>query len=69
MPAIDPEALAKAMDLAGMTPAQLAEAVEISSHYMRNITAGHRRLKSNPTLRIRIAKALDVPVHWIEAKP
>jgi transcriptional regulator with XRE-family HTH domain len=68
MAAIDPRALRKAMDLAGMTPRQLAETLQLSHDYVLNIRNGHRRLKQNPAMRRRIADALNVPIHWIESK-
>lgn len=66
MAAIDPANLQKAMSLAPMTPKQLADATGMSLTYVCDITAGRRTLKRNPDLRKRIAKALNVPQHWIE---
>lgn len=68
MAAIDPVNLVKAMDMAPMTAAQLAEACEISVQYVCDIKVGRRRLKRNPALRKKIATALGVPQHWIEAE-
>lgn len=64
--AIDHEGLTKAMDLALVTPKQLAEATGMSLTYVCDITAGRRTLKRNPELRKKIAVALNVPQHWIE---
>lgn len=66
MAAIDHEGLTKAMDLALVTPKQLAEATGMSLTYVCDITAGRRTLKRNPELRKKIAVALNVPQHWIE---
>lgn len=66
MSSIDPKALARAMEMAGITPSQLAERLGISHDYVLNIRAGHRRLKTNPVLRRRIADELGIPVRWIE---
>ncbi len=66
MAAIDPAALRKAMDGAGVTRARLANEVGLSLQYVCDITAGRRLLKRRPDLRRRIAAALDVPIHWIE---
>ncbi len=66
MPAIDPEALVKAMDKSGVTPRQLATQVGKSLQYVCDIRSGRRLLKRNPELRKQIALALDVPPHWIE---
>lgn len=68
MPAIDPSALRRAMDKSGVTTKQLADAIDKSLSYTARIVNGNRRLKRNPVLRHEIAKALDVPVHWIEAE-
>ena len=68
MAAIDPHSLAKALDRSGMTQKQLADELGISLSYLSRILAGTRRLKRNPILRLRIAEALDVPIHWIEAR-
>lgn len=73
MPAIDHKAVRKVMDRAPMTTKQLTEelhrrGVEVSHDYVVNIVNGHRRLKRNPVLRHEIARALDVPVHWIEVQ-
>lgn len=54
------------MDMAPMTPKQLADKVGISLTYMCDITAGRRTLKRNPEMRRNLAKALNVPQHWIE---
>jgi transcriptional regulator with XRE-family HTH domain len=51
-----------------MTPTQLANEVGVTVSYIGRILAGSRKLKRNPVLRRSIAKALDVPVHWIEAE-
>ncbi len=67
MTAIDPEALAKAMSTAPMSASQLATSAGISLSYACDILSGRRNLKRNPELRRRIALALDVPQHWIEA--
>ncbi len=40
----------------------------VSHDYVLNILNGHRKLKRNAVLRHAIAKALGVPVHWIEAE-
>lgn len=66
MAAIDHQGLTKAMDLALVTPKQLAEATGMSLTYVCDITAGRRTLKRNPELRKKIAVALNVPQHWIE---
>lgn len=66
MPAIDHEALVKAMDKAGVTPRHLATEIDKSLQYVCDIRAGRRTLKRNPELRKQIALALDVPPHWIE---
>lgn len=66
MGAIDHGALVKAMDRAGVTPAQLAASTGKSLSYICDITKGRRNLRRNPALRLEIAKALDCPVHWIE---
>jgi len=66
MAAIDHKGLTKAMDLALVTPKQLAEATGMSLTYVCDITAGRRTLKRNPELRKKIAVALNVPQHWIE---
>lgn len=68
MPAIDPSALQRAMDKSGVTTKQLAESVGVSLSYMARIVKGERRLKRDPNRRRDIAKALDVPVHWIEVE-
>lgn len=54
------------MDKSGVTATQLATATGQSLSYISDITHGRRTLKRNPSLRRAIAKALDVPVHWIE---
>lgn len=69
MAAIDPKALENAMNLAGVSPVNLAKRVGISDDYMRNIRSGYRTLKRNPELRKAIAQALDVPIRWIEHQP
>jgi transcriptional regulator with XRE-family HTH domain len=66
MAAIDPNGLAKAMDLAPMTAKQLADRTGMSLTYVCDIVAGRRTLKRNPELRKRIASELGVPQHWIE---
>ena len=66
MASIDPRGLTKAMDLALVTPKQLADATGMSLTYVCDITAGRRTLKRNPELRKKIAVALNVPQHWIE---
>lgn len=66
MAAIDPHALSKAMDRAGITTTQLAREIGKSVSYTARIVNGSRRLKRNPVLRHDIARALDVPAHWIE---
>ena len=63
---IDHRALVKAMDKSAVTPKQLADSLGLSLQYVCDITAGRRTLKRNPELRRRMAKALDVPTHWIE---
>lgn len=73
MPAIDSGALRKALDRSPMTTKQLTEGLrqrgnQVSHDYVVNIVNGHRRLKRNPVLRHEIARALDVPVHWIEVQ-
>jgi hypothetical protein len=68
MPAIDKTGLTKAMDKSGVTKKQLADTLDLSLQYVCDITVGRRTLKRNPELRRRIADALDVPVHWIEAQ-
>mgnify|MGYP003333598788 CR=1 FL=1 len=67
MSRIDHLALAKAMSRAPMTVSQLAAATGISVSYASDICNGHRQLARSPHLRKAIAKALDVPQHWIEA--
>jgi transcriptional regulator with XRE-family HTH domain len=69
MSAIDPDALVKAMDVSGVTPKQLADELSISLTYVGDLRSGRRSLKRNPELRRRIAKALNVPIHWIEHQP
>jgi hypothetical protein len=66
MSAIDPVGLRKAMELSGTTPTQLARELDLSLTYVGDMTSGRRSLKRNPALRSRIAKALNVPIHWIE---
>ena len=66
MTALDPAALRKAMELSGTTPTQLAKDLDLSLTYVGDMTSGRRTLKRNPALRTRIAKALNVPIHWIE---
>jgi transcriptional regulator with XRE-family HTH domain len=66
MAAIDHELLTKAMDKSGVTPKRLATETGMSLTYICDILAGRRTLKRNPALRRSIAKACDVPVHWIE---
>lgn len=56
------------MDKSGMTTKQLADSIGVSLSYMARIVNGHRRLKREPQRRRDIARALDVPVHWIEAE-
>lgn len=73
MAAIDPKALQRALDKAGMTQTQLvgalaARGVHISLSYLGRIVSGDRRLPRNPVLRAELARALDVPVHWIEVE-
>lgn len=63
---IDPDRLNRAIELARITPKQLAEKVGISLQYMCDITSGHRRLKRSPDLVGRIAEALEVPPDWIQ---
>lgn len=65
---IDPQALRRAMDMAGMSPAQLAERLGVTTSYVARITKGDRRLKRNPGLCRRIADELDVPMHWITVR-
>lgn len=71
MAAINAEALRQALDLKGMTATQLVDqldkqGVRITLSYAARILSGSRKLKRNPVLRHEIAKALGVPVHWIE---
>lgn len=66
MASISPEGLARAMDLAPMTPKVLAEKTGLSLTYVCDITKGRRTLKRNPELRKKIALVLGVPQHWIE---
>ena len=66
MPAIDHEALRKVMDLAQITPTQLSKELHVSLTYVGDITSGRRTLKRSPELRSKIAKAVNVPIHWIE---
>lgn len=73
MAAIDPGSLQRALDKAGMTQTQLVEklnerGVQITLSYLGRIVSGSRRLKRNPVLRAELARALDVPLHWIEAE-
>ncbi len=56
------------MDLSEVTPKRLATETGISLQYACDIVAGRRTLKRNPGLRKRIAKACDVPLHWIETR-
>ena len=63
---IDPEAFVKAMERAPITPTQLASAVGVSLSYIGDIRKGRRNLARNPALRLELAKAIGVPVHWIE---
>jgi len=64
---IDPNGLKRAMEMVGITPRQLATALDVSLDYVRCIRAGSRRLKRNPVMRHRIADVCGVPIHWIEA--
>lgn len=64
--AIDKTGLAKAMDMAQMTPKRLAEELDLSLTYVCDIRDGRRTLKRSPELRARIARALNVPTFWIE---
>lgn len=66
---IDPDAFVKAMDQAAMTPARLAEEVGVSITYIVDIRKGRRNLARNPALRQKLARAIDVPTHWIETRP
>ena len=66
MSAIDSKNLQKAMELSGVTPKRLADELQMSLTYVGDLTSGRRTLKRNPELRIRIAKVLNVPIHWIE---
>lgn len=71
VPGTHPARLQQALDGAGMTPKMLREAlakngVDISLQYICDLLSGHRTLKRNPTLRKDIAKAIGVPVDWIE---
>lgn len=73
MAAINPSALQRALDMAGMTQTQLVEelgrrGVPITLSYLGRILAGSRRLKRNPVLRTELARALNVPIHWIEVE-
>lgn len=61
------------MDRAAITQTQIVEALEkrgvhITLSYVSRIVSGERRLKRNPVLRAELARALDVPTHWIEAE-
>lgn len=66
VPAIDHNLLVKAMAKSQVTTKRLADETGMSLQYMCDIVAGRRTLKRNPELRSLIAKALDVPPHWIE---
>lgn len=65
MTAIDPKALRKEMDRAGVRPKDLAADLGISLSYLCDIQAGRRRLKRNPVLIRRIADSLDCRVSSI----
>lgn len=66
MAAISPEGLSRVMDMAPMTPKQLADKTGMSLTYTCDIISGRRTLKRNPELRRKIAEVLRVPQHWIE---
>jgi len=66
MPEIDHEALAAWMDTRGVTPTELAQAVDVSLSYICDIRAGRSTLVRNVILRRRIAEHLGVPVRLIE---
>lgn len=69
MAAINPTELRRVMDRSGVSNTRLVEMVpELSLPYLSDILSGRRRLKRNPEMRQRIAKALDVPAYWIEVQ-
>lgn len=63
---INPAGLIKAMDLAGCSRKRLADATDLRLQYVCDVVAGRRNLAHSPGVRNAMAKALDVPVHWIE---
>jgi len=63
---IDHEALAAWMDTRGVTPTELAQAVDVSLSYICDIRAGRVRLVRNAILRRRIAETLRVHPRFIE---
>jgi len=66
MPEIDHEALVAWMDTRGVTPTELAQAVDVSLQYVCDIRAGRVRLVRNVILRRRIAEHLHVHPRFIE---
>lgn len=73
MSAIDSKRLTDAMDLAGITPAELTRrlaesGVPVTLSYVSRICKGERRLKRNPVMIRRIADAIGVRRDWIETE-
>jgi hypothetical protein len=75
MSAIDPKRLTQAMELAQVTTTELTDRLNddgssatVTLSYVARICKGDRRLKRNPVLRARIARALGVRRDWIEAE-
>lgn len=64
---IDPKRLKAAMDVAGVSTAELARRNKITVSYAARIVSGASRLPRNPALRRKIANSLGVPIDWIEA--
>lgn len=73
MTSISAERLRLAMRNAGVGPAELSRRVrdaggDITPEYITHMTAGRRKLKRSPATRLKLARALNVPVDWIEER-
>lgn len=66
MPPISPSRLLRAIELSGLTPAEVARRADIPRSYLSMILKGDRRVERNEQVRQALADALDVPRDWIE---
>ena len=64
---IGPERLNLAMDLTGHSAADLAKATGLSAAYVSQLRSGKRTAERERMDRENLARAMKVPVDWIEA--